>query len=411
MKSAISRLFPKKFTVNNSEDYYQAQVLMLTHVFLVIMISIVLIISDMELNMTLLVWGILILSLLSIIFIRRGFLRTVALISYGGLGLLSASVVFTRPEYVNYEVYMVTTSQMFIVVISSLLSYQGLYTIFTTGMGALYIIALYVLRGLTLSGPNNRLEMDDYVVCMCLLLLTGYITRSTVTRRKRLLTISEMEFKRAAKKTVELEKILAEKEILIQEVHHRVKNNLNVAISILRLQAGNLPESDSAVEALQESVGRLHSMALVHQSIYESDDLLDIKIRPYITAILHNAIRTHNRHDVNFRIDVDHDSTIELSRAVPCGLILNELITNVIKHAYPNAEGGDAIISFKKSADDQLTLAVKDYGIGLIEEDWSKSKTLGVQLVSLLTEQLVGTLKISIEGGTQIKIDFPLLEP
>jgi len=208
-----------------------------------------------------------------------------------------------------------------------------------------------------------------------------------------------------------LKQSLEEKEILLHEVHHRVKNNLNVAISLQRMQIRNLDPSNEAVSALQESVGRLNSMALVHERLYAAGNLKAVEFKPYIVAICSAVVHSFQKPNIKFVVNVEDGFSIELTRAVPCGLILNELITNVCNHAFPGDSAGIAEITFTLSVANQVTLTVRDEGVGISDQVDRSSQSLGLHLISLLTEQLAGDLDIQGDShGTTVTINFPLLD-
>ncbi len=410
MISKIEHLLLKKYFPRESEEFFQARVLVLIHITLATMMVVVLAITPATGIILIMLGFIFLLSLSSIFFIGVGYLPAVTLITYSGMGLLATLAVFSKPYYQNFEVYALTSFHMFITVVASLLTRHRFYTYFTSLSGVFYIFLLLIFRGLRMASPTHPLEIDDYVIGPAFLLLSGYIIRNTLSRRKHLLDIAENESQRSHEQAKALTKSLEEKEILLHEVHHRVKNNLNVAISLLNMQIRNLDKSDIARITLQDSIGRLNSMALVHERLYAGKNLKAINLRPYITAILHAVMRSLGKTNIAFAINVVDNIEIELAKAVPCGLILNELITNVYKHAYPEGKSGQAEVYLSFSDDNQITLIVQDHGVGMTETDYLEGKSLGMHLVHLLTEQLMGDLQIDHPGGTKISISFPLFD-
>ncbi|MEA3285907.1 MAG: sensor histidine kinase [Candidatus Marinimicrobia bacterium] len=408
MKATLEQYFLGKYFPRESEEFFQARVLLSIHMTLIVMMIFVLFVTPAKgVTMTIL-QSIFVLSFASIFFIRFGFLPAVTLASYSGMAFLATMAVYTKPYYQNFEVYTLTAFHMFITIVASLLTRQRFYTYFTTASGVVYIIILLFYRGLRMADAHHPLEIDDYVIGTVILIITGFILRNSLDRRRKLLDIAESESRKNLKQARELELSLKEKEVLLQEVHHRVKNNLNVAISLLNMQIRQLDESNSAIGTLQDSIGRLNSMALVHERLYAGNNFNAIEFKPYITAILHTVMRSMENPGIKFKITVEDDLNIELAKAIPVGLIFNELITNVYKHAFPSGETGQAELSLISSSDDQVTLIVQDTGAGMPEWDNSKRQSLGLHLVTLLTEQLGGHLQIENDSGTKTTIKFPL---
>ncbi len=408
MKSLLERYFLNKYLPRESEEFFQAQVLVLSHIALIFLMTLVLFVTSAPPQVMLLMLGILLLSLVSIIFLRFGFLTMVTVISFSGMGLLATLAMLGRVYYNNFEVYALVSFHMFITIIASLLTQQRRYTFFTTTAGVLYIVLLFFVRGLRAATPEDPLEIDDYIIGSVLLIMAGFIMQSTLDRRKRLLDIAESESKRSLEKALELEQSLKEKEILLNEVHHRVKNNLNVAISLLNMQIRKLDVSNVAVSTLNASIGRLNAMALVHERLYASEDMKAIEFKPYIIAILQTAMRSQDRSWIDFKVHVDAEIWIDLTKAVPCGLIINELITNVYQHAFPAESTGQAHISLTGDGKNRATLIVSDDGVGMPEYAGPGESSLGLNVVSLLTEQLLGTIEIDGRDGMNVKITFPL---
>ena len=205
-----------------------------------------------------------------------------------------------------------------------------------------------------------------------------------------------------------LKKSLKEKEVLLAEIHHRVKNNLAVITGLLELQRYSTPEED-AQNALYESQMRVNSIALIHEKLYQSEDLSQISFDVYIRE-LSNIILTslvHGKNNVQLNIDAD---TVQLTinQAIPCGLILNEIITNSFKHAFEDTNEGNIDISFKEEEGRQLTLIIEDDGSGLPENLQEKSdESLGMTLISTLTKQLKGESEFKNTGeGTRFELKF-----
>lgn len=202
---------------------------------------------------------------------------------------------------------------------------------------------------------------------------------------------------------------LKEKEILLKEIHHRVKNNMQVISSLLRLQSDYI-QDEKSLELLNESQNRISSMALVHEKLYRSDDLAKILVSDYIKNLTDNIITYFKNCDGNKNIIVSsdvEDISLGVDEAIPCGLIINELITNTFKHAYPNADIGKIDIEFRRNGNENYKLILRDDGVGIPDDvDFKNSNSLGLRLVNTLVKQLHGTVEINRTNGTEFKIEF-----
>jgi PAS domain S-box-containing protein len=203
---------------------------------------------------------------------------------------------------------------------------------------------------------------------------------------------------------------LKEKEILLREIHHRVKNNLAVISSLLSMQANIIQEGD-VHKALQESQSRIRAMALIHETLYQSESLALVDLEKYVKELIGNVVNTFE--GISGRIDFEiqvRDVKLEVNQAVPCGLIINELATNAIKHAFSDKQNGMVRIFARYSEDNEIELKVSDNGVGFTEElDWKKSKSLGMRLITLLVDQLHGTLNIKNHDGAEIVVKWPVI--
>jgi PAS domain S-box-containing protein len=200
---------------------------------------------------------------------------------------------------------------------------------------------------------------------------------------------------------------LKEKEVLLKEIHHRVKNNLQIISSLLYLQAGKT-EDPGAIRALKDSQNRVRSIALVHESLYQSSNLAGIQIGEYTRGVASNLLESYGGRDRPVRLTV-RMGTIRLSinAAIPCGLIINELISNSLKHAFPEGREGEIRIELARTDTGSLALTVSDDGIGIPEHvDFRSSPSLGLTLVSSLVAQLGGIIELDRRGGTTFTITF-----
>jgi two-component sensor histidine kinase/ligand-binding sensor domain-containing protein len=208
----------------------------------------------------------------------------------------------------------------------------------------------------------------------------------------------------------ELSSSLQEKEVLLKEVHHRVKNNMQVISSLLNIQAESVAD-EHYVSLLTESQQRIKSMALIHENLYRSDNLLEINFQDYV-AMLANGLLRFYRFDtlvVGLELEIV-DIYLDIDTAVPCGLIINELVSNSLKHAFSGRTGNGLItITFNMINDGRDYLfSVADDGIGLSGDvDIEKSNSMGLEIVRILTQQLDGQLSLNSGGGTEFRVEFP----
>lgn len=202
---------------------------------------------------------------------------------------------------------------------------------------------------------------------------------------------------------------LHEKEVLLKEIHHRVKNNMQVVSSLLKLQARKV-EDKEAFQILQDSQNRIRTMALIHENIYRSEDLAKIKFYGYImdlTTGLFELYKPSTSH-ISLHVDTSDDSMLDIDTAIPCGLIINELVTNALKYGFPEGKSGEIRILFTQTGEDELTLTVSDNGVGLPEDiDFRKTDSLGLHLVTMLAEdQLDGKIILDRTTGPEFQIRF-----
>lgn len=195
---------------------------------------------------------------------------------------------------------------------------------------------------------------------------------------------------RVHERTADLMKSLREKEILLQEIHHRVKNNLAVICSLFYLQS-TYTEDEQTIRTLQESRDRVRSMALVHESLYQSESFAALDFAEYAQALSDQLFRTYRVID-NLKLRTDlRKLNMSIDIAVPCGLILNELITNALKHAFPERRDGELVVELRRQDDGLCLLQVSDDGVGTaVGIDIERAGSLGLRLIRSLTRQLNG---------------------
>jgi PAS domain S-box-containing protein len=201
---------------------------------------------------------------------------------------------------------------------------------------------------------------------------------------------------------------LKEKEILLKEIHHRVKNNLQIICSLLDLQA-DFVEDEQALGIFNESKNRIRTMALVHEYLYQSQNLARIDFTEYIRNLASYLFRSYevDPDAIQLRINVKDDISLSIDKAIPCGLILNELLSNSLKYAFPEGREGEITIDLRLK-NDKHTLIVSDNGVGFPKDlDFRNTESLGLQLVVDLTEQIDGSIELRRNGGTKFLITFP----
>jgi len=205
---------------------------------------------------------------------------------------------------------------------------------------------------------------------------------------------------------------LHEKEVLLKEIHHRVKNNLQVISSLVSLQADALGEP--ALRGVFEDVrDRVRSMALVHEKLYQSESLAGVDFAGYTRSLMNYLWRAHADSAAGIRLNLDlQPLSLPVDTAVPCGLILNELVANTLKHAFQGRSKGEVTIALHARPDGRVHLRVADNGVGLPPGlDWQRTRSMGLSLVQMLAGQLNATVEAGLGGGTQFEIAFLRPEP
>ncbi|MFD1602567.1 histidine kinase dimerization/phosphoacceptor domain -containing protein [Flavobacterium artemisiae] len=201
-------------------------------------------------------------------------------------------------------------------------------------------------------------------------------------------------------------KMLIEKEWLLKEIHHRVKNNLQIVISLLNTQSAYLDNED-ALLAIQNSQHRMHAMSLIHQKLYQSDNLANIDMSWYIYELISYMKECFDTHEkINFVLNTEK-VYLDVAHAVPLGLIINEAVNNAIKYAFPQDTKGDVYIELKNTGENNYKLIIADNGIGVAENfNAAERKSLGVNLMMGLSEQIDGNFEMKNDHGLKIKITF-----
>ena len=199
---------------------------------------------------------------------------------------------------------------------------------------------------------------------------------------------------------------LAEKEVLLREIHHRVKNNLQIISTLLYLQSLGTDEKD-VQEILRNSQDRVKSIALIHETLYMSENIGKIDFDDYIRKLVTYLSQSYEGAAGRIAFNIDSDkTTLDIDTAIPCGMIMSEMISNSLKHAFPGDRRGEIYVGFHSKGEGQYELVVNDDGIGMNEADAKRGKTLGVQLIDIFAKQLKATLRLDTSQGTKYEMHF-----
>jgi two-component sensor histidine kinase len=209
------------------------------------------------------------------------------------------------------------------------------------------------------------------------------------------------------KNTAEQIKNLREKEILLREIHHRVKNNLQIITSLLSLQSGTITD-ERFIEVFKKSENRIKTMALIHEKLYQSHDIAKIEFGDYIKSLLIHLQQAHREALARIRITTDVQTMyFDIDTAIPAGLIINELVTNAFFHGFPDGASGEIKVTLREK-ENYYFLEVGNSGRPMPEEtDLQSASGLGLQLVRLLVKQVHGTLKLTRKPWTVFKVIIP----
>jgi PAS domain S-box-containing protein len=203
-----------------------------------------------------------------------------------------------------------------------------------------------------------------------------------------------------------------ERQMLIREVHHRVKNDLQFISSMLNMQERRLGDGHS-VGALEDCRGRIQTIALIHESMYQSEDLVSLPLSKDIRSLAASVVRVSSQPPgaVALEIETPDEITVDVDRAIPCGLILNELMTNALKHAFPAGRTGTLKVTLRREGGTHAVLLVEDDGVGMPEEVATPARdSMGFRLVRAFADQLGGELRVRRSPGTSVGVYFPLTD-
>lgn len=248
----------------------------------------------------------------------------------------------------------------------------------------------------------------DFIVASTLVMITAYMAFLLAENSRQSLQQAREEIQRRKAMSLVIESNLQEKEILLKEIHHRVKNNLTVIYSLLNLQKKHIHNKDQAISAFDDMRARIISMSLVHEQLYKSKNLSQIAMKHY----LHNMAKqlksmyTPSK-SIEIHLDVDNIN-LSINNAIPCGMMINEIITNAFKHAFQQTEHPEILVTLKQSQE-RIQLTVSDNGCGLPANlDLDNPKSMGLRLIHLLVEQLNAQIHITRKNGTTFAFTFPV---
>ena len=249
----------------------------------------------------------------------------------------------------------------------------------------------------------NQLNQKNRTIlfgALGLLVLAALGMMSFYLYRNKRKTASEL-----AEKNSIISKALSDKELLLKEIHHRVKNNLQVISSLLRLQSKHIKD-DAALVAINEGRNRVQSMALIHQNLYQDENLIGINIKDYFEKLIKNLFASYQVSNAQIDLELDIDPiTLDVDTVVPIGLIVNELVSNALKHAFPDNRPGTLKVSMKESGEGYLTLSIFDDGVGFEQQGLKKSTdSFGHKMINAFQKKLNAELNISSDSGTAIEL-------
>lgn len=259
--------------------------------------------------------------------------------------------------------------------------------------------AIQDLHGVRMDGTQIPLEVglapvsaSDGELVLCSVI--------DITQRKR----SEQQLR---ERTADLMAAIRERDVLLQEIHHRVKNNLQVISSLINMQIRKLTVSASR-DVLKECKTRIEAISLIHQKLYQTTNFANVQFADYARSLAGNVLHVAEASErITMEFDFD-DIALPVDKAIPCGLILNELLTNAVKHAYPGGGSGTVRMALRHSTEKRLQLEVSDHGVGMSDPDPNgPHNSIGLQLISTLAEQLQGDLQLINRDGTTVRVDFP----
>jgi len=274
------------------------------------------------------------------------------------------------------------------------------------------VITIGPVIGIYTPKPPPAPSVIDFIIVSVITSMAGIISYLITAAMKKNLDKSNKEAYERKLVSEKLEKSLQEKEVLFKEVHHRVKNNLSVISSLLNLQKQYIQSKEDAVDSFDDMRNRIFSIAQVHEQLYQSSTLSSIDMESYISSLT-NMLKTMHVFGTKITYSLNISNIfLSIDDAVPCGIIINELVTNSIKHAFTNRDNGAVSITLEEDSDGLCTLYYSDNGRGLQKPvDLENPESLGLKLIHVLTKQLDGTISIESSNGISFNIIFPKSNP
>ncbi len=277
--------------------------------------------------------------------------------------------------------------------------------------GFVSILAGYAINYLVYFHFIPAIPLFPQVVNVFAFLVFSFALAQRFARSYRMVETLQMEAQ-DQKEVIELknrtiQESLEEKESLLKEIHHRVKNNLQVISSLLNMQSRESTD-EKMQEVIQEGQSRVKAMSLIHQKLYQTENISEIDFQDYIQNLVEQLARVYKRNDLQVTNEISaNDIKLDIDTAIPVGLILNELVSNAYKYAFEEADKGKIRIELDRIDDGKLRLDVEDNGKGIPRDiNFDKVKSLGLKLVNILTKQLRGSISYRVENGTRFSIIF-----
>jgi two-component sensor histidine kinase len=252
---------------------------------------------------------------------------------------------------------------------------------------------------------SNFYQEHNVLIILGLLFLIFVIIYKCYSSKNEINKDLALKQEKINDQSISLKKLLLDKEWLLKELHHRVKNNLQVVISLLNTQSAYLENKD-ALLAIQDSQNRMFAMSLIHQKLYQNDNLSTIDMHWYIPELVSYLKSVFDAdHKIAFLLDIDHVD-LDVAQAMPLGLILNEAIINALKYAYPETHKGEVKIFLKEKQDNLYQLIISDNGVGVPDFELKNRNSLGMNLMYGLSNQIEGSFEVESKNGLSITLNF-----
>lgn len=297
-----------------------------------------------------------------------------------------------------------------VLIVMSLMLNRGLYALLTSiTLLAVAWLSLGDYFGLYSPRELNPGDPTDFIIVATIIIVCSLMANLLSKHMRQSLSRALQEVEHRKKIATELEQNLREKEELLKEVHHRVKNNLTVITSLINLQERRLRNKDQAFKAFQEIRDRIFAMAQVHERLYTSDSFSHISLKHYTEKLVSHLFTIYgNDKNITHTLNID-DIKLKIELAVPCGMIINEILINSLKHAFKKQKSGNIKITISRLENDRCSIVIADNGPGLPKKIKTENpESLGLKLIELLTEQISGELTISDDTGARFEVVFPV---